>query len=243
MKTILLAIACLLCIAKSKAQTSNSISGLNKNRGYIGISLGEVSATGRFERVDSNNTFSGNASKGYNLNFLTVGIGITKRFMIVGNWGGGFIGVKEKRFAERWKNSETATYLIDIKRGWTYGNIMLGVGYTIPRKRFNLDFRAMAGRIVLISPEMTIYKEDKGIKSEIRQEAQLAQQYGGSFGVQLRYKPTNKIFIGIAGDYMVSKRFEFDPKFYAGNRYLGKAEMETPFEVVNFTINLGFQLK
>ncbi len=123
---------------------------------------------------------------------------------------------------------------------WMYSNIMAGPFVTIPIGFMNLDFRAVAGLSILLSPpwELTVQTtEETYFTSRSGNTASFAYM----LGTGIRFNINSNYAIRVAGDYFHSKpTFTVDENSAVGAA-TGKSTYDMSVGTVNITLGIAYR--
>ena len=123
---------------------------------------------------------------------------------------------------------------------WMYSNLMVGPFFTIPIAFMNLDFRAVAGLSVLLSPpwELTVHTTE---------ETYFTTRHGSTasfaymLGTGIRFNINSNYAIRLGGDYFHSKpTFSVDEDSAAGAA-TGKSTYDMSVGTINLNVGIAYK--
>ncbi len=123
---------------------------------------------------------------------------------------------------------------------WMYSNLMAGPFFTIPIAFMNLDFRAVAGLSILLSPpwELTVHTTE-GTYFTTRSGSTASFAY--MLGTGIRFHINSNYAIRVSGDYFHSKpTFSVDEKSAVGAA-TGKSTYDMSVGTINLNIGIAYR--
>lgn len=123
---------------------------------------------------------------------------------------------------------------------WMYSNLMAGPFFTVPIGFINLDFRAVAGLSILLSPpwELTVRTtEETYFTSRSGSTASFAYM----LGTGIRFNINSNYAIRVSGDYFHSKpTFSVEEDSAAGSA-TGKSTYDMSVGTINLNIGIAYK--
>ncbi len=123
---------------------------------------------------------------------------------------------------------------------WMYSNLMAGPFFTIPIAFMNLDFRAVAGLSILLSPpwELTVHTTE-GTYFTTRSGSTASFAY--MLGTGIRFHINSNYAIRVSGDYFHSKpTFSVEEKS-ALSEPTGKSSYDMSVGTINLNVGIAYR--
>ena len=122
---------------------------------------------------------------------------------------------------------------------WMYSNLMAGPFLTIPIGFINLDFRAVAGLSILLSPpwELTVHTAEE---TYFTRRSGSTASFAYMLGTGIRFNINSNYSIRVSGDYFHSKpTFTVDEESAAGSA--GKSTYDMSVGTINLNIGIAYK--
>jgi hypothetical protein len=221
-----------------------TVSSAQKGSFYAGVSGGLSLPSGNFAQSDYGNNKSGFATSGFNF-------GLTGVYFLNKNFGvGGVVSYSKYGFkgAQNLADGYKEAFGVDSATVYIKGdnhslNIMVGPYYSLPLKKFNIDYRLLVGLVNASLAGNEVFLEDNPDNTFSQKNAKAAT-VGIQAGIGARYSLNKNFGVVLNVDYFYSKpSFSIENVNRANEAGRKITTYSEPLMGLNTNLSLVYQLK